>query len=157
MPRVVGTGRSANLPRVPSAPVTRSIMIRGAPPAAAAGLPTQTLPQTPVVISLATPPPSPQLPEGRPTPAGPPTPAPSSHAKDPLAPRLPGVARVPDSFRIGYAEYLRSATTTDLFVAALPGIAGIAVFAIVGAYAGYRQARAVQAALLAPAPTRILL
>lgn len=114
MPRVVGTGRSANLPRVPSAPVTRSVVIRGAPPAAAAGLPTQTLPQTPVVISLATPPPSPQLPEGRPTPAGPPTSAPSSHAKDPLAPRLPGVARVPDSFRIGYAEYLRSATTTDL-------------------------------------------
>lgn len=155
LPRAVGTGRSSNLPRVPSAPVTRSIVIRGAPPAAAStGIPTQALPQAPVVIPLATPPPNPRLPEGSPAPAAPPAPAPSSHAK---APRLPGAGRVPDSLRVGYAEYLRSATTTDLFVAALPGVAGIAGFTLVGAYAGYRQARAVQAALLAPAPTSILL
>jgi hypothetical protein len=65
--------------------------------------------------------------------------------------------KIPDSFRVGYAEYLRAATTSDLFFAALPGVAGIAGFTVLGAYAGYRQARAVQAALLAPAPTSILL
>ena len=65
--------------------------------------------------------------------------------------------KIPDSFRVGYAEYLRAASTADLFVAALPGVAGIAGFTLLGAYAGYRQARAVQAALLAPVPTSILL
>ena len=64
---------------------------------------------------------------------------------------------IPDSFRAGYSEYLRSATTSDILVAALPGVAGIAGFSIVGAYAGYRRARAVQAALLPPVPTSILL
>jgi hypothetical protein len=39
----------------------------------------------------------------------------------------------------------------------LPGVAGIAGFTVLGAYAGYRQAKALQAALLAPVPTRILL
>ena len=65
--------------------------------------------------------------------------------------------KIPDSFRVGYAEYLRAATTTDLLAAALPGAAGIAGFTIIGAFAGYRQAKAVQMALLAPVPTRILL
>ena len=65
--------------------------------------------------------------------------------------------KIPDSFRVGYAEYLRAATTTDLLAAALPGVAGIAGFTIIGAFAGYRQAKAVQMALLAPVPTRILL
>jgi hypothetical protein len=65
--------------------------------------------------------------------------------------------KIPDSFRVGYAEYLRSATTSDILIAAIPGMAGIAGFTLLGAYAGYRQARAVQAALLAPVPTRILM
>ncbi|WNG95280.1 hypothetical protein [Mycobacterium sp. ITM-2016-00318] len=64
---------------------------------------------------------------------------------------------MPESYRAGYAEYLRSADTADMLVAALPGAAGIAGFTLVGAYAGYRQARTLQKALLAPAPTRILL
>ena len=42
-------------------------------------------------------------------------------------------------------------------MAALPGVAGIAGFTLVGAYAGFRQAKALQRALLAPVPTRILL
>ncbi len=66
-------------------------------------------------------------------------------------------AQIPDSFRVGYAEYLRAATTTDLFAAAAPGAAGIAGFTLVGAFAGYRQARAIQRALLAPVPTSFLL
>ena len=65
--------------------------------------------------------------------------------------------KIPDSFRVGYAEYLRAATTSDLLAAALPGVAGIAGFTILGAFAGYRQAKAVQMALLAPVPTRILM
>ena len=69
----------------------------------------------------------------------------------------PMPTKIPDSFRVGYAEYLRAATISDLFFAALPGVAGIAGFTVLGAYAGYRQARAVQAALLAPVPTSILL
>jgi len=65
--------------------------------------------------------------------------------------------KIPDTFRVGYAEYLRAATTTDLLAAALPGAAGIAGFTIIGAFAGYRQAKALQKALLAPVPTRILM
>jgi hypothetical protein len=65
--------------------------------------------------------------------------------------------KIPESFRVGYAEYLRAATTTDLLAAALPGAAGIAGFTLIGAFAGYRQAKAVQMALLAPVPTRVLL
>jgi hypothetical protein len=78
-------------------------------------------------------------------------------AKDPLAPSDSGIAPIPDSYRAGYAEYLRSASTSDLLFEALPGVAGIAGFTLVGAYAGYRQAKALQRALLAPAPTSILL
>jgi hypothetical protein len=50
--------------------------------------------------------------------------------------------RVADSFRVGYAEHLRSATTSDIFAAAVPGVAGIAGFTLLGAFAGYRQAKA---------------
>ncbi|MFY9917197.1 MAG: hypothetical protein WAL26_02205, partial [Mycobacterium sp.] len=77
----------------------------------------------------------------------------------PLAPadsHRPSV-KIPDSFRVGYAEYLRAATTSDLFAAAVPGVAGIAGFTLIGAFAGYRQAKALQRALLAPVPTSILL
>ena len=66
-------------------------------------------------------------------------------------------AKIPDGFRVGYAEYLRAATTSDILAAALPGAAGIAGFTVLGAYAGYRQAKAIQQALLAPVPTSVLL
>ncbi len=64
---------------------------------------------------------------------------------------------VPDGFRAGYPEHLRSATTSDMLAAAVPGVAGLAGFTVLGAYAGYRQAKAVRQALLAPVPTSILL
>ena len=82
-------------------------------------------------------------------------PGPGRHVAPAESSPLP--TKIPDSFRVGYAEYLRAATIGDLFFAALPGVAGIAGFTLLGAYAGYRQARAVQAALLAPVPTSILL
>ncbi len=155
--------RTGNLPRVSSAPVTRTIVIRGAPRSADSAAPVPAFvspaqPQTPAIVALAAPPPVAPEPAGRPAPAAPPAPSPSAPpAKDPLAPNDSGAARIPDSYRVGYAEYLRSATTDDLFMAALPGVAGIAGFTLVGAYAGYRQATALKRALLAPVPTRILL
>jgi len=131
--------------------VTRTVVIR-APQATRTPISTTPpafvapqLPQAPAAVPLAAPPPIP------PTPAQPP------QVNGPLAPSHSTAGRVPDSFRVGYDEYLRTATTTDLFVAAMPGVAGIAGFTLVGAYAGYRQARAVQRALLAPVPTSVLL
>ena len=153
VPRVDTTGRPTTLPRVATAPSARTVVIRRFPRAAA---PAPVAPRAPVVAALAAPPQElPEL-EGRPAPAGPQAPM-APEAKDPLAPGASGIGRVRDSYRVGYAEYLRSADTTDLFVAALPGVAGIAGFTIVGAYAGYRQAKGLQKALLAPAPTSILL
>lgn len=163
VPRVRPAGRSSNLPSVPSAPITRNIIIRGTPSTARpAGTPAPAivppaLRQAPAVVPLAAPPPSEPVPEGRPARAAPPAPAPAPRTKNPLAPTNSGPGGIPNSFRVGYAEYLRAATTTDLIVAALPGVAGIAGFTVLGAYAGYRQAKALQAALLAPVPTRILL
>ena len=66
-------------------------------------------------------------------------------------------AQIPDSFRAGYSEYLRSATVSDMLAAAVPGVAGIAGFTLIGAFAGYRQAKSLQRALLAPVPTSVLL
>jgi hypothetical protein len=66
-------------------------------------------------------------------------------------------SKPPNTFRVGYSEYLRTATTSDILAAALPGAAGLVGFTVVGAYAGYRQAKALQKALLAPVPTSILL
>jgi hypothetical protein len=118
-------------------------------------------------------PPAPQIPAAPPLsvplPAGPviAVPAPDAVTVPPTvepgaaehapAERPSPAAEIPASFRVGYAENLRSATMSDLFVAALPGVAGLAGFTLVGAYAGYRQARSVQAALLAPVPTTVLL
>ncbi|GFG49059.1 hypothetical protein CQY20_25840 [Mycolicibacterium agri] len=168
LPRISVSGRAANLAPVPTAPSTRSVVIRGTrPTAGGSGAPTAVSPQSPVVSSapqapvaapLAAAPPVPEAPEGRPSPAGPPAPSiESPPAKDPGAPIVSGIGRVPDSYRVGYAEYLRSATTGDLLVAALPGVAGIAGFTLIGAYVGYRQARALQQALVTPVPTRIVM
>jgi len=165
VPRSTAAGRSANLPPVPTAPVTRSVVIRGTPRTSA---PTRTetpayeperVPRANGTFPLAAPPPVPPAQESQPAPVAPPAPSfASPRANDPLAPkdsRRPG--RVPDGFRAGYAEYLRAADTTDLVVAALPGVAGIVGFTLVGAYAGYRQARALRTAVLAPVATRVLL
>jgi hypothetical protein len=179
----VATGRDASLVAVSTAPSARSVVIRATFPAAqadsttypasvdavgeaaAAGLGTPIVeavpaaPQTPPAAPLSVPPPAAPIVYGPPPQA---VPAPSTvqpgpvHGVAPAEPFSPP-AEIPDSFRVGYADYLRSATMGDLFAAALPGVAGIAGFTLAGAYVGYRQARAVQAALLAPVPTRVLL
>jgi hypothetical protein len=157
IPRSIGMGRASNLPPVPTAPATRSVVIRGMQ--GGGGTPAPSfVPRSPISVPLAAPPPAPRGPDGRPAPAAPLAPSPQSpFVNIPGAPIVSGVARLPDSFRAGYHEYLRTASTTDLFVAALPGVAGIAGFTLVGAYAGYRQARGVQKALLAPVPTSVQL
>jgi hypothetical protein len=158
LPRTNITGRAANLPRVSSAPVTRSIVIRGVPRAVAPAFVPPTLRQAPVAIGLAAPAPVSPEPEGQPAPAAPPAPSPTApQTKDPLASRHSGIARISDSYRAGYADHLRAATVSDLFAEALPGVAGIAGFTLIGAFAGYRQARALKRALLAPVPTSVLL
>ena len=152
-------GRASNLPRVSSAPTTRSVIVRRAlvPASAPPAYVSPGVRQSPAVALAAPAPESPE-PEGRQAPVGPQAPSPiAPQAKVPLAPSNSGIAPVPDSYRTGYAEYLRSADTSDLFVAALPGVAGIAGFTLVGGYAGYRQARSLQRALLAPSPTSFLL
>jgi len=158
VPRANTTGRAASLPTVATAPSARSVIVRRPPREAAPSstAPAPALPDTPAFIPLAAPPPESAEPEGRPAPAGPPAPL-APKTKDLLAPGGSGGARVPDSYRAGYAEHLRTADTSDILAAALPGVAGIAGFTLVGAYAGYRQAKGLQQALLAPAPTTILL
>ena len=159
VPGVNTAGRATNLPRVSSAPVTRSVVIRRSPQAASsvpAYVPPS--PELPSVMALAAPAPDSVEPEASQRPGGPLAPSPAvRQPKSPLTPGNSGAVRNPDSYRVGYAEYLRSADTGDLFVAALPGVAGITGFTLVGAYAGYRQAKALQRALLAPAPTSFLL
>jgi hypothetical protein len=117
-------------------------------------------PSMPVTAPLSIPPPAAPV-VGSPAPLAAPV-VPSTSAPRPgrrLGPAVtdPRLTKVPDTFRVGYPEYLRRATNTDLLVAAVPGVAGIAGFTLVGAFAGYRQAKAVQQALLAPVPTSILL
>ena len=147
---------------------------------AASAVPVAYTPATmlgaPLVDAIPAAPAAQSLPAGPPLAVSPPLPAapairppapqaatiPSTSAPGPGRPLAPANShrpqvKVPDSFRVGYAEYLRSATTADLFAAAAPGVAGIAGFTLLGAFAGYRQAKAVQSALLAPVPTRILL
>ncbi len=152
--------RAAGLPPVSSAPVTRSVVTRGAPPAPASSpvYAAPALPQATVALPLAAPPPVAPEPEGQPAPASPAAPSPwVPQLRNPFAHDDSGTAPISDAYRAGYAEYLKTASISDLVAAALPGVAGIAGFTLVGAYAGYRQARALQKALLAPAPTSILL
>ena len=112
MPRTNTAVRPGSLPRVSSAPVTRSIVIRGTPHTAlGAGGAAPTLvpsaaPQAPVVVPLAAPPPVSPEPEGSPAPGAPPAPSPAPQAKDPLAPNNSGIVPIPDSYRAGYAEHL---------------------------------------------------
>lgn len=128
------------------APILAAVPAASAPPIAAAAPLAVPPPAAPVIR-----PPAPQAMLIPTTSA----PGPGS----PLAPAdsLGPPTTVPDSFRAGYDEYLRAATTVDLIAVTLPGVAGIAGFTLTGAFAGYRQAQALQRALIAPVPTNILM
>jgi hypothetical protein len=49
---------------------------------------------------------------------------------------------LPDGFRVGYSQALRSAALPELAAIALSGAAGIALFVVFGGLIGYRQAKA---------------
>ncbi|OBC14750.1 hypothetical protein A5784_29435 [Mycobacterium sp. 852013-50091_SCH5140682] len=51
-------------------------------------------------------------------------------------------AVVPATYRVGYADYLRTAGTTELAALAVPGTVGIMALTGAGGIVGYRQARA---------------
>ena len=152
-PRRGGARRAPNLAPVPTAPSTRSIVIRAEHPASVPAAPVApapvivppVVPPPPVVVPLApAPAPSPLAPA--PSPAAPPSPViqqPRTHQPalaDSLSPQA-----IPESFRVGYADYLRAADVTYLLAVALPGVAGILAFTAAGGVVGYRQARAAQA------------
>ena len=152
-PRGGGARRAPNLPPVPTAPSARSVVIRAEHPASVPAAPVApapvivppVVPPPPVVVPLApAPAPSPLAPA--PSPAAPPSPViqqPRTHQPalaDSLSPQA-----IPESFRVGYADYLGAADVTDLLAVALPGVAGILAFTAAGGVVGYRQARAAQA------------
>ena len=153
-PRRGGARRAPNLAPVPTAPSTRSIVIRAEHPASVPAAPVApapvivppVVPPPPVVVPLApAPAPSPLAPA--PSPAAPPSPViqqPRTNHQPALADSLSPQA-IPESFRVGYADYLRAADVTYLLAVALPGVAGILAFTAAGGVVGYRQARAAQA------------
>jgi hypothetical protein len=53
-----------------------------------------------------------------------------------------GRKALPESFRAGYPEYLRSARMGEVAGVAAPGIAGILILTAAGGLVGYRQAKA---------------
>jgi hypothetical protein len=73
-------------------------------------------------------------------PRGPGGEAPAGREPAPAAPVFR--ATVPDSFRAGYPEYLRSARMAEVAGLAVPGIAGILALTAAGGLVGYRQAKA---------------
>jgi hypothetical protein len=46
------------------------------------------------------------------------------------------------SYRVGYAEYLRTAGLSQLAAFAVPGVVGMLAFTAAGGLIGYRQAKA---------------
>ncbi|MBU8828671.1 hypothetical protein KL858_04280 [Mycolicibacterium goodii] len=164
VPSNASTGRAPNLAPVPTAPSSRSVVIRATPPAASApsapSAPAAPAPSAPGALTAAPPvvvPPVPLVPivvappaapsPGGGVPAAPP--APSAPAATPPsltapAPAAPPPNAIPESFRIGYADYLRTANTVDLLVAVLPGMAGLVLLTAAGGAIGLRQARAAQ-------------
>lgn len=140
-------GRAPNLAPVPTAPSSRTIVIRSAPPTA----PAVQAPAAPVAPAPVVAPPVPVIPAPMPSapPAGAPPAAPSAPSapapqSEPPASQPISVPAVPESFRIGYADYLRTASTSDLLFAVLPGLGGIVLMTAAGGVAGFRQARAAQ-------------
>jgi hypothetical protein len=77
-------------------------------------------------------------------PAGAPQPK-IGNAVPPAREPVPGVGTSMNpqaSFRVGYADYLRTAGVPQLVAMALPGVAGILLLTASGGFIGYRQAKA---------------
>lgn len=147
IPRNGNIGRAPNLAPVPTAPSSRKIVIRAAPPKAPAPL-SPAVPAAPAAPAPVVAPPAPVI--TAPAPVAPPAATPPA----PMAPMVPAprseppaaqfvtAPAIPESFRPGYADYLRTASTSDLLFAVLPGLGGMVLLTAVGGVAGFRQARA---------------
>ncbi len=145
--------RAPNLAPVPTAPSSRKIVIRSAPPKAPAA-PAPAAPVAPVAPAPVVVPPAPVVvppapvitapaPSGAP-PAAPIAPViPAPRSAPPAAQLLSGPA-APESFRLGYTDYLRTASTSDLLFAVLPGLGAMVLMTAAGGVVGFRQARAAQ-------------
>lgn len=143
-------GRAPGLAPVPTAPSSRTIVIRSAPPKQH-GAPAPAIAAPPVAPAPVVVPPAPVI--SVPVPAAPPVGVPPAV---PSAPSIPApqseppaaqplsVPAVPESFRLGYADYLRMASTSDLLFAVLPGLGGMLLMTAAGGAVGFRQARAAQ-------------
>ena len=137
------------LPGLPGEPGTAPVVdAQGATPAAGAEpapISLSPLISAPELVPIPFRPPP--VPNGRPG-AGAPSASNAVPAADPLAgrERLPASAgsRVspPESFRLGYPDYLRSARMGEVALLALSGVAGILALTAAGGLVGYRQARA---------------
>lgn len=133
------------LPPRPTQP--RAVANPGAPPpglAAAAGVPPIVVPVVlPVIVPpLAVPLSGPDSDRGpRSGPDVHPTTKLSIETPTPVAVGL-DAAIPPASFRAGYADYLRTASTTEIAAMALPGVTGMMALTGLGGFVGYRQAKA---------------
>ncbi|WP_243858593.1 hypothetical protein [Mycobacterium sp. DL440] len=143
-------GRAPGLAPVPTAPSSRTIVIRSAPPKLPAA-PAPAIATPPVAPAPVVAPPAPVI--SVPVPAAPPVgmppavpSAPTNPAlrSEPPAAQMVSVPAVPESFRLGYADYLRMASTSDLLFAVLPGLGGMLLMTAAGGAVGFRQARAAQ-------------
>lgn len=138
-------GRAPNLAPVPTAPSSRTIVIRSTPPKAPV---TPAAPIAPAPAPVAVPPApvvSVPVPVAPPVAAPPAAPGPGRpEPSEPPAAQPHSMPAVPESFRLGYADYLRTASTSDLLFAVLPGLAGMLLMTAAGGAVGVRQARAAQ-------------
>ncbi|MHC9292874.1 hypothetical protein ACRCUN_10420 [Mycobacterium sp. LTG2003] len=146
-------GRAPNLAPVPTTPSSRGIVVRAAPPATPAVPAAPVAPVVPVPIVVPPVPIAlpalPAAPSGGGAPSAPAAPSPDAPKFEPPSAPPPAAnpsapQAVPESFRIGYADYLRAASTSDLLFAVLPGVAGLTLLTAAGGAIGFRQARAAQ-------------
>lgn len=153
VPRNGNIGRSPNLAPVPTAPSSRKIVIRSTPPKAPAAPAAPVGPVAPAPVASppvvlpavpALPAPLPSAPPVVAPPAAPSAPVITPPRSAPPAAQPLSVPAVPESFRLGYTDYLRTASTTDLLFAVLPGLGGIVLMTAAGGVVGFRQARAAQ-------------
>lgn len=142
-------GRAPNLAPVPTAPSGRAIVIRSAPstiPAAPTPMigaaPAAPVVAVPVVVPPTIPAPTASPAGAPPVVANPPI-SPTPRSEPPEA-QILSTPAAPEPIRLGYADYLRAASTSELLLAVLPGLGGMLVMTAAGGAVGFRQARAAQ-------------
>lgn len=108
------------------------------PSAAGAPAPAAS-PAAPVAVAVAAPGPPAQRSPAR-AGAAPLAAGPQDRSSGP--PQTNPVGQPPESVRLGYPEYLRQASITELAAVALPGLAALVGLTALGGLLGYRQAKA---------------